>query len=815
MNLKSRLKAAFGLVLKGSIAPFDRIGFGGAGSGEKLSQAYAQSPWVSRAIKLISLPMTEVPLRFSAESRGSKQIIDDPSLLAWWESPAVGADKQPLSMADTIEATVGWLKLKGECFWVLDDTVFAPVASMPFPEAGRNFPRFLIANPERMRPLSANHDGALLAWELTDGRGRKFIFAPQQVVHLRTWNPYDDCRGLAEMDAARIPAESDYLASVFKRNLWRNNGDRGPIIGIKNGATLDDKQREQLINQLREKKELASQGIFKAAVIGGDISVEDPKAQTVDAGFVASRAEDPTAIFIAFGVPPSMATVTASYSVGSASDRYRLIEDTSAPTGKKITEAIERVVALQRIVSPSPSQGEGRGEGSRVFAWFDWSRHSVFQQVRNERIASGKTLWDSGMPWEKISEWLSLDLPEFDGWDAGYLPFSVTPVGSGGLPTEPQPEVDPAGLEPSEVAEEVDEASKAIHAAFTRKMVGRGSRRAVESSFESLCVCGGPGDATIVQKGRSAKEVALWKTHMAKRRESLKRFESVINRELIKARAEVLAKLNKSVGLSKSSPSPLKGESAGERGDLITKAAAADFLFDLGTFRNGLMAGLRKATAASLQQAGSQLLAEIGFDDPFRFPDEKALSFLAQRENKLVNAAQEIFNGVRTELEEGITAGESISKLSDRIRGKFNDISATRARTIAMTETAAAYGAARQEAMEQSGVEYKQWLTSGAGNVRAAHAAANGQTVPVGEPFDVGGETLECPGDPTGSPGNVINCHCVAIAVSESRANKILMTTKTREETGAIRAAGEALRNTLAEMLAEVKKQTPKPEGEE
>jgi uncharacterized protein with gpF-like domain len=69
--------------------------------------------------------------------------------------------------------------------------------------------------------------------------------------------------------------------------------------------------------------------------------------------------------------------------------------------------------------------------------------------------------------------------------------------------------------------------------------------------------------------------------------------------------------------------------------------------------------------------------------------------------------------------------------------------------------------------MEQSGVEYKQWLTSGAGNVRAAHAAANGQTVPVTEHFEVGGEALESPGDPNGSPGNVINCHCVAIAVAK------------------------------------------------
>ena len=46
----------------------------------------------------------------------------------------------------------------------------------------------------------------------------------------------------------------------------------------------------------------------------------------------------------------------------------------------------------------------------------------------------------------------------------------------------------------------------------------------------------------------------------------------------------------------------------------------------------------------------------------------------------------------------------------------------------------------------------------------------NGQTRKVGESFTVDGEHLKHPGDPAGSPGNVINCHCVAIAVPPEQA---------------------------------------------
>lgn len=56
----------------------------------------------------------------------------------------------------------------------------------------------------------------------------------------------------------------------------------------------------------------------------------------------------------------------------------------------------------------------------------------------------------------------------------------------------------------------------------------------------------------------------------------------------------------------------------------------------------------------------------------------------------------------------------------------------------------------------------KQWMTVGDSRVRAAHAAAHGQTKPIDQPFIVGGEKLMYPGDMTlgASIENVANCRC-------------------------------------------------------
>jgi uncharacterized protein with gpF-like domain len=63
-------------------------------------------------------------------------------------------------------------------------------------------------------------------------------------------------------------------------------------------------------------------------------------------------------------------------------------------------------------------------------------------------------------------------------------------------------------------------------------------------------------------------------------------------------------------------------------------------------------------------------------------------------------------------------------------------------------------------------VQEKEWLSAIDERTRDAHVAANGQVVPVEEPFIVDGEELMCPGDSGAgvSAGNVINCRCTMVA---------------------------------------------------
>lgn len=91
--------------------------------------------------------------------------------------------------------------------------------------------------------------------------------------------------------------------------------------------------------------------------------------------------------------------------------------------------------------------------------------------------------------------------------------------------------------------------------------------------------------------------------------------------------------------------------------------------------------------------------------------------------------------------------------------------SASRAEKAARNTTNSLYGCSRFEQLKQQGYKYKEWHTIMDGRERATHAIANGQIVPIDEPFIVGGYKMMFPRDVTygAPPSEIINCRCSII----------------------------------------------------
>jgi SPP1 gp7 family putative phage head morphogenesis protein len=691
---------------------FKGADLGASGTKVKLTKPMEQSVWALAAMRFVAGPLMAVGFKFTEDRRGGDAQIDAPELNAFWERPGVSKGRA-VNRAEFMAVTAMWVMLEGHAFWIMDDSWLTRGKKNPL----------ILPRPEQLRPICDKVDGDLIGWEYRTNSGAEYLL-PEQVQQIKDPNPYDDFKGLPRWKAAELAASSDYAAGVFSKNLMENNGDRGPI--VTSDGNLTDPQIEQITRTLRQKQIHSRRGDFKPAFLAGsNIKVESPSVQAVDAAFLGQRLENRHEVFIAFGVPPSFADVTASFSIGSASDRFKLIEETCMPLGELISDAME-------VVSHKHQDSK-----RTLFVAFHWDTHSTMQQVRAERFESATKGVDRGMPWQTASDYFGLGLPSFPGWNVGRVPFNMTVV---------QPSAGSL-VKGQESLGSNDEA--------------KGDETKGDAGTESM-------------REPDPERLKLWENLVRARAPWVKRFESRFNRVLMAARAETLANLE-AVKSGSTTRSMVKGqESMGsddktKTGGEVLKTGALDLVFDLGSWLEEFLRGMSEVSRNAMLQAGLEMWEhELDRDDPLEHPSTEVMVALQKRQNLLAKTGTEIWNEVRESIADGIEAGDSIEQISKRVRESFNGISKRRSKAIAVTETAAAYETGRALTMREAGVEFKEWLTNQDERVRISHWDVDGQRVKIDEPFILGnGVELQFPAASGGPAEEVINCRCIHLAVGE------------------------------------------------
>lgn len=157
--------------------------------------------------------------------------------------------------------------------------------------------------------------------------------------------------------------------------------------------------------------------------------------------------------------------------------------------------------------------------------------------------------------------------------------------------------------------------------------------------------------------------------------------------------------------------------------------------------------------------------AEVG-----RFIREREVAYAPPISRTLIAA-------IRREMAKGVVAGERVGDMVNRVRKILSDQGPFRALKIVRTEVVGAFNRGTLENYKQNdAVKMKEWLTARDGNVRPTqagdfdHQSSDTQRRPIADPFAVSGELLMHPGDPAGSPGNIINCRCTMTPVTAARA---------------------------------------------
>ena len=246
---------------------------------------------------------------------------------------------------------------------------------------------------------------------------------------------------------------------------------------------------------------------------------------------------------------------------------------------------------------------------------------------------------------------------------------------------------------------------------------------------------------------QEARRARLWRNTDRKARVLEGRWERAFQRLFAKQRTATLSRLE------------------GNRGRKLLKGdvrQSGDEVFDPAYWTEET----RETADGLFEQVATTALADLAdrFDIDFDLDDPLVRDFITSRANMLAGQVTDTtYQQITEALAAGVAEGEGIPDLVERVRHVFDVADKQRATVIARTEVVSAYnGAATMGATSLPGdvVAGAEWIATRDGRTRPAHASADGQIVPVGSRFSVGGDELAYPGDPIGRASNTVQCRC-------------------------------------------------------
>lgn len=162
----------------------------------------------------------------------------------------------------------------------------------------------------------------------------------------------------------------------------------------------------------------------------------------------------------------------------------------------------------------------------------------------------------------------------------------------------------------------------------------------------------------------------------------------------------------------------------------------------------------------SVHDAGTRAMREVRVDLGFSVDNPQVLGMIENFHNRSSLINNTTYDKIKDILKATYENGETLADAEKRIRGFYSEQSKMRATRMAKTEMNGMLNGGAVEGYTQAGVEKLEWMSAFLADSRQEHMDADGQIIDIGGKFQVGGDLLAFPGDPSGSPGNTINCYC-------------------------------------------------------
>ncbi len=621
---------------------------------------------------------------------------------------------------DLFELLAIFLESAGECFWwKMKD------------KSGKIINIYPWLNPCYMQvvPSAETFVGGYIY--TIPGTGEKIPFEADQIVHFKYPDPLNPYRGLSPIKAAEYEISTSKQVAKWNWRFFRNAAR--PFGVILYDGTMSDDQFKRVKSQM-EIGMNGEENAHKLAILEKAKDYKEVGYSQKDMDFFNQRNWSRDEILAIFKVPKTALTLTEGSNRATAeAQKAVFIEETIVPKMRKIVSYLNEF-----FLSDFGEEG----------LFFDFDNPAPRDVELNIKYYQAGLNYGFLTP-NEIREMEGMDPVE--GGDSLYIPFSLSAIGAS----------------PEEDHEDQDKKFK------NKKFNVRPWRRLTDEKIKQIIKENLPSKL----KARFEK---LQKSQFKKEETKIQDEEKDFSKDFREKYAEYIVRRadaeekNFKAGLVSQFKRQEKSvlDSLKEKGKAIK--AGVNFKFDVKKEREIFIEFFSPKLLDVLKRHGQEAIDMVGGDGEFSTQGERIDEFF---ESHGLKFAQEVNKETRRRIIDaiaaGISAGEGIAKIKDRVSEVFKAATETRSELIARTEVSRASNFATQEGYKQSGVvRAKEWLTAADERLCEFCAAMDGKIIGLDENFfdkgdEMSGENgnLKLDYENVASPPLHPNCRCTLIPV--------------------------------------------------
>jgi len=578
-----------------------------------------------------------------------------------------------------------------------------------------------------MMTILADKEKFIKGYKFAKNDGSFVFFEPQEIIHIKdNADPTNEYLGVSALMPAEKRVQTEDFATSFQRDFFLNSARPDGVIKNPNISLTEDQKEEIHENWGKRYKGVGNNS--KVGILEGGMEYQQISISQREMDYIESLKFTRDDILVAFKVPKPIVAITDDVNRANAETAmFIFISETIMPEINHIVNKFNEEMII-------PDFGEEFY--AKVKDITPRNRELELKEYESG-IVNGYLLINEVRAKEGLA-------PIMGGWTM-YRPIMEQAVG--GLPQSEQKAINEAIIKQIEKA-----GTKKFSFAGRQKLLAKLTiREEADSTRKQLET----GIRAILIKNQKPKAKAVEEKEEEPAGKKTRRF--LTDETVRKNYAEkILKKIDASSAKLKEAADKFAEQ---QRGRVIgnikvdNKAIKASDIMDREKENSMAVEFISPFISEYLRESGQEALLMLAPQETF---DTAKIAKLIRERARFF--AETVNSTTLTKLDatlaEGISAGEGIGKLTERVSEVYSEFPTYRSEMIARTEATAANNRGLIEGWRQSGVaNAKEWLNVGDARVRPEHD---------NEPVGVGGEIVAL--DAVFSNGlvepNEPNCRC-------------------------------------------------------